>query len=112
MNIKYNLNYIFCFFYKFFLFIIYLLLDLDLIKFLLIFIPILITVAFFTLLERKVLASLQKRRGPNIIGIFGFLQAFADALKLLSKESIIPNLSNFLIFLLAPIMTFFFSILC
>jgi NADH-quinone oxidoreductase subunit H len=81
----------------------------DWIKFLPIILPILLSVAFFTVMERKILASMQRRRGPNVVGIFGLLQAIADALKLLSKESIIPSTSNTFIFIGAPIFTFFIS---
>lgn len=60
--------------------------NIDLLKALPIIVPILLAVAFFTVLERKVMASMQRRRGPNVIGIYGLLQAIADAVKLLSKE--------------------------
>lgn len=84
----------------------------DFIKNLPIVLPILLAVAFFTVLERKVLASMQRRRGPNVVGIYGLLQAIADALKLLSKETLIPSSSNFFLFILAPIFTFVISMLC
>jgi len=84
--------------------------DVDWLKFLPILIPLLLSVAFFTVMERKILAAMQRRRGPNVMGIFGSLQAIADALKLLSKETIIPTLSNMPIFLLAPVFTFLISL--
>src|ERR1044072_3148150 len=84
----------------------------DFLKNLPIVLPILLSVAFFTVLERKVLASMQRRRGPNFVGIYGLLQAIADALKLLSKETLIPSSSNFLLFILSPIFTFVISMLC
>ena len=101
------------FFIKFF--IIYIILNyfkIDLLKGLPIIIPILLAVAFFTVFERKILASMQRRRGPNVVGLYGLLQAIADALKLLSKETLIPSSSNIYIFILSPIFTFFISMLC
>lgn len=74
-------------------------------------VPILITVAFFTLIERKVMASIQRRRGPNVVGLFGVLQPFADALKLIVKEIIIPNKANKFLFIFAPLLTLFLSLL-
>jgi NADH:ubiquinone oxidoreductase subunit H len=71
----------------------------------------LLIVALFTLLERKILASVQRRRGPNVVGIFGYLQPIADALKLILKETIIPGLSNIILFVLAPVSIFMFSLL-
>jgi len=81
------------------------------IKSLIIIVPVLISVAFFTLLERKIMANIQRRRGPNVVGILGVLQPFADGLKLLIKETIIPSKANKIIFLLAPIIAFFLSFL-
>jgi len=88
----------------------YLLLNLFL-KTILIIIPVLISVAFFTLLERKIMASIQRRRGPNVVGILGILQPFADGLKLLIKETIIPSKANKFIFIIAPILSLFLSFL-
>lgn len=67
---------------------------------------ILLTIAFFTLLERKVMSSIQRRRGPNRVGFFGVLQPFADGLKLLLKELIYTSNSNTVIFFIAPVFTF------
>ena len=72
--------------------------------------PVLISVAFLVYAERKVLALIQLRRGPNVVGPFGILQSFADALKLLTKENIIPTNSNKIVFLLAPIITMVLSL--
>ena len=74
-------------------------------------IPVLLTVAFVTVAERKTMASMQRRLGPNIIGYYGLLQAFADALKLLLKEYVSPTQSNFVLFFLGPIITLIFSLL-
>ena len=72
--------------------------------------PILISVAFLVYAERKVLALIQLRRGPNVVGPFGLLQSFADAVKLISKENIIPSGSNKIVFILAPIITMVLSL--
>ena len=68
-------------------------------------VPILISVAFLVYAERKDLALIQLRRGPNVVGPFGLLQSLADALKYMFKEIIIPASSNKIIFILAPIVT-------
>jgi len=83
----------------------------NLIFFLFFLIFLLLTIAITTLVERKVMASIQRRRGPNIVGFFGFLQPIADGLKLFIKEIILPSNSNLFIFLLAPVFTFFCSIM-
>nr|YP_009092458.1 NADH dehydrogenase subunit 1 [Gloeochaete wittrockiana]AIM52044.1 NADH dehydrogenase subunit 1 [Gloeochaete wittrockiana] len=74
-------------------------------------VPLLIGVAYLTLAERKVMASMQQRKGPNIVGIFGLLQPLADGLKLLLKETILPNNANLFIFIFAPILTFMLSLM-
>lgn len=73
--------------------------------------PLLISVAYVTLAERKVMASIQRRKGPDIVGIFGLLQPLADGLKLFLKETILPSSANITIFILAPILTFLFGLL-
>tara|TARA_B100000787_G_C16176959_1_gene289559 strand:+ start:421 stop:705 length:285 start_codon:yes stop_codon:yes gene_type:complete len=80
-------------------------------KALVIIIPLLIAVAYFTLVERKVIGGIQRRRGPNVVGLYGLLQPLADGLKLLLKETILPSRSNVSLFLLAPILTFTLSLI-
>ena len=74
-------------------------------------VPSLLVVAYVTVAERKTMASMQRRLGPNLIGYYGLLQAFADALKLLLKEYVSPTQSNFILFFLGPIITLVFSLL-
>jgi NADH-ubiquinone oxidoreductase chain 1 len=74
-------------------------------------VPILLSVAFMTIIERKLLAAMQRRLGPTDVGYFGVLQPFSDALKLILKESVIPAQSNKILFYLAPVVTLVFSLL-
>jgi NADH-ubiquinone oxidoreductase chain 1 len=78
---------------------------------LLVIVPALLIVAFVTIAERKTMASMQRRLGPNIVGYYGLLQAFADALKLLLKEYVSPTQANIVLFFLGPIITLIFSLL-
>jgi NADH-ubiquinone oxidoreductase chain 1 len=78
---------------------------------LLVVVPALLSVAFVTIAERKTMASMQRRLGPNIVGYYGLLQAFADALKLLLKEYVAPTQANIVLFFLGPIITLIFSLL-
>jgi NADH-ubiquinone oxidoreductase chain 1 len=81
------------------------------IEVLLVTVPVLLTVAYVTVAERKTMASMQRRLGPNIVGYYGLLQAFADALKLLLKEYVSPTQANLSLFFLGPIITLIFSLL-
>src|SRR4051794_22450430 len=69
-------------------------------------VPLLLGVAYLTLAERKVLAAMQLRIGPNVVGPFGLFQPFADAIKMLMKETIVPTGANRMLFLMAPMLTF------
>jgi len=80
-------------------------------KILTVIIPLLISVAYFTIAERKIMGIIQRRKGPNVIGFVGLLQPLADGLKLFSKETILPSNSSVIIFLLAPILTFLLSLI-
>ena len=77
---------------------------------LLVVVPLLVCVAYLTLAERKVIAAAHRRRGPNVVGPFGLLQPFADGLKLLAKEIVIPSRANRVVFVLAPVVTFTLSL--
>jgi len=80
-------------------------------KILFIIIPLLISVAYFTLAERKIMGSIQRRKGPNVIGWFGLLTPLADGLKLFSKETILPSNSDLIVFVIAPMITFLLSLI-
>jgi len=68
--------------------------------------PVLLSVAYLTYFERKVIGAMQLRRGPNVVGPFGLLQPMADGLKLFLKETIIPSGANRVVFMIAPMTTF------
>ena len=80
-------------------------------KILVIIIPLLISVAYFTLAERKIMGSIQRRKGPNVIGFLGLLQPLSDGLKLFTKETILPSNSNIILFIISPIITFVLSLI-
>ncbi len=81
------------------------------IKILLIIVPLLIAVAYFTLAERKILGAIQRRMGPNVVGVYGLLQPLSDGFKLLMKETVLPSSANQLIFIISPILTFTISLM-
>jgi NADH-quinone oxidoreductase subunit H len=85
--------------------------SLILLKILFIIIALLVSVAYFTLAERKIMGSIQKRKGPNVIGFLGLLQPLADGLKLFAKETILPSNSNIVVFIIAPMLTFVLSLI-
>ena len=82
-----------------------------LLKIISIVVPLLISVAYFTIAERKLMGIIQRRKGTNVVGFVGLLQPLADGLKLFSKETILPSNSNIVIFLFAPALTFILSII-
>ena len=73
--------------------------------------PVLISVALLVYLERKVLGAVQLRRGPNVVGPFGILQSFADVIKLITKENLLPSNSNKFLFIFAPMLTLLLSLI-
>ncbi len=89
----------------------YLPLFISVIEVIIVTVPVLLTVAYVTVAERKTMASMQRRLGPNIVGYYGLLQAFADALKLLLKEYVSPTQANLVLFFLGPLVTLIFSLL-
>lgn len=99
------------YFYLFFFFMLYIPTIMSVLEVLALTVPVLLTVAFITIAERKTMASMQRRLGPNSVGWYGLLQAFADALKLLLKEYVSPTQANLFLFFLGPIITLVFSLL-
>lgn len=81
-----------------------------LVSILLIILPVLIAVAYLTLAERKIMGSMQQRKGPNVVGFLGLLQPLADGLKLLLKETVIPTNADHFSFMFAPILTLLLSL--
>jgi NADH-ubiquinone oxidoreductase chain 1 len=90
---------------------IYLSILVSIIEVVLLSIPVVLAVAYVTVAERKTMASMQRRLGPNIVGYYGLLQAFADAFKLLLKEYVSPTQANLILFFIGPIITLLFSLL-
>ncbi len=74
-------------------------------------VPLLLGVAYLTYAERKVIAAMQLRKGPNVVGPFGLLQPIADGIKLLFKETVIPSGANTVVFIAAPVVTFTLSLI-
>lgn len=83
----------------------------SLLKILSLTIPMLLAVAYFTVAERKIMGAIQRRKGPNVIGFVGLLQALADGLKLFTKETTLPSNSNLALFILAPVLSFLLSVI-
>jgi len=83
----------------------------SIIEVMLLIVPVLLTVAYVTVAERKTMASMQRRLGPNAVGYLGLLQGFADGLKLFLKEYVSPTQANLILFFLGPIITLIFALL-
>jgi len=83
----------------------------NVLKILSIVVPLLISVAYFTLAERKIMGAIQRRQGPNVIGWAGLLQPLADGLKLFAKETILPSNADLVVFVFAPMLTFILSLI-
>ncbi len=69
-------------------------------------VPLLLAIAYITIYERHILAALQRRQGPNVVGFYGLFQPLADGLKLFLKESILPKSANSFLFRLSPVFAF------
>ena len=83
----------------------------SIIEVILVLVPTLLVVAYVTVAERKTMASMQRRLGPNVVGYYGLLQAFADGLKLMLKEYVAPTQANIILFFLGPVITLIFALL-
>ena len=84
---------------------------LTVLKALAVIVPVLIGMAYLTYAERKVLAAMQLRRGPNVVGPFGLFQPFADAIKMMTKETIVPSGASRFLFIMAPMLTFSLAVI-
>ena len=85
---------------------------LNIIELLILFVSILLAVAFLTVAERKTLAYMQRRVGPNAVGYYGLLMAIADAAKLLLKEIVVPTHADRIILFISPVISLVSALLC